>query len=234
MRYLKEIVKAGLNHRNLPSISELLEQYPRWKKYLVNKDVFQNAIPWITFSAIDYLDKHLNQKMKIFEYGGGGSTLFFASRVGELVTIEHNDEWFDGLKETMKKNTSIRWKGLLIGPDDGPAIRNLNKADPDSYSSEDENFAGKTFKQYASAIDQYPDEYFDVVLVDGRARPSCLKHSLGKVKKNGLLILDNSDRPYYLERMESRLGKFKLISNYYGPTPYATWFTQTHIWQKTS
>lgn len=232
MSYLRQILKAKLNKKKLPAITELVREYPRWKTYLSSRDALHNGIPWITFWAMDYLDQHLNNTMKVFEYGGGGSTVFFASRVKELVTIEHDREWFDGLNKVMESNKQIKWSGFLVGPEHASEIQNSDIADPDNYLSEDVNFTGKTFKKYASSIDVYPDEYFDIVLVDGRARPSCLKHSLNKVKKDGFLILDNSDRAYYLERMGTKLKNFKLISEHYGPTPYVPWFTQTNIWKR--
>ena len=40
----------------------------------------------------------------------------------------------------------------------------------------------------------YPDDTFDVVVVDGRERVRCFQHSVAKVKPGGLLILDDVDR----------------------------------------
>ena len=170
--------------------------------------------------------------MTVFEYGGGGSTLFFATKVRELVTVEHNKEWFDGLTREMKKHNLVKWSGYFIEPEEAGSTNHLVTSNPDHYFSGDEKFHSKTFRNYASVIDKYGDEYFDVVLIDGRARPSCLKHSLNKIKKNGLLILDNADRSYYLEEFKDQLNNYKLVCNFYGPTPYISWFTQTNIWRR--
>lgn len=76
------------------------------------------------------------------------------------------------------------------------------------------------FKAYASAIDAYPDGHFDVVMVDGRARTSCLVHALPKLRKGGLSILDNAEREHYtvksavLDRLEPILqGMAPVIFN---------------------
>lgn len=232
MKYLKEILKAKRDKKTLPSLAHLIKQYGLWYKCLHNTDVFKNAIPWITFSAIDFLNRYLKGDMKVFEYGGGGSTLFFSSRVNELVTIEHNRDWSEALRKVMQDQTNVRWDGNFIEAEDVAEISNPNPSNPSHYVSEDVTFKNKSFKQYASFIDTYPDEYFDVVLVDGRARPSCLKHSLTKVKKNGLLILDNADRSYYLEYFHDKLNNYKLELRDFGPTPYVKWFTQTNIWRR--
>jgi len=81
-------------------------------------------------------------------------------------------------------------------------------ADPHLYQSDDEGFRGCSFRQYASQIDAYPDEHFDILLVDGRARPSCIAHGAAKVKVGGLLVLDNADRAYYLDKTGEHLGCF--------------------------
>ncbi|MDM8553379.1 hypothetical protein QUF75_01430 [Desulfococcaceae bacterium HSG7] len=74
-------------------------------------------------------------------------------------------------------------------------------ADPYAYISDDERVKGMSFQKYVCSIDQYPNEYFDVVLIDGRARPSCIYRGINKVSNGGLLILDNADCAYYSKGM---------------------------------
>lgn len=213
-------------------MKELMGQYQRWKYYLKEKDALKNAIPWITFKAIDYLNANLSREMKVFEFGGGGSTLFFNSRVGELTTVEHDKNWFEALHEEMEHKAKARWQGLFIEPQDKSSPEDLDPANPDDYFSEDQAFRSKTFQTYACAIEAYPDQHFDLVLIDGRARPSCLKHSLAKVKMGGMLVLDNTDREYYLRRFNGKMNNYQLISDHFGPTPYISWFTQTNVWRR--
>ena len=189
--------------------------------------------PWITFPSIDFLKLHLNSDSRVFEYGGGGSTLFFINRVKEVVTIEHDPEWFSRLHQILVNSSANNWSGNLILPETKMAGENLDASDPNDYYTTDSNFLNNIFKLYASFIDRYPDEYFDLVLVDGRARSSCIIHSLKKIKRHGYLIIDNSDRKYYFEKTNNLITKrFKLIYNHKSPSPYANFFTQTGIWQK--
>jgi|LauGreSBDMM110SN_4_FD.fasta_scaffold01436_4 hypothetical protein len=67
-------------------------------------DKFQRPIPYFTYPAVEYLDNHNLNGLKIFEYGSGSSTLYFL-RKGALVTsIEHNKDWH--FKVTKKANNS--------------------------------------------------------------------------------------------------------------------------------
>lgn len=189
--------------------------------------------PWINFVAIDFLDKHLEKSHKVFEYGGGGSTLFFLNRVAEVVTAEHSGEWFRILGETVSKKGNKNWSGQFISMEKGDLVTNPDISNPDHYSSDDAPSKGHNYRDYASHIDKYPDGYFDCVLVDGRARPSCLKHALTKIRKGGYLVLDNSDRAYYLEKMGAVVSQsFSKEVDQFAPCPYLREFTKTTIWKK--
>ena len=75
----------------------------------------------------------------------------------------------------------------------------LIEADPEpvpGYASEKEGWRGRSFKQYASAIDTEPGQ-FDLIVVDGRARAACLAHAIRKLAPNGMILFDNSGRERY-------------------------------------
>src|ERR1043165_4945404 len=52
-------------------------------------------IPWFSYAAIDFLEDFIKPHMSVFEYGSGGSTLFFARRAKSVWSIEDNPRWFD-------------------------------------------------------------------------------------------------------------------------------------------
>ncbi|MBK6989942.1 MAG: hypothetical protein IPH33_17845 [Bacteroidetes bacterium] len=133
--------------------------------------------------------------------------MFFTSRAGEVVTTEHNKEWFAVLSDVVKKKSITNWKGNLIEAAKGDLFPVPEKANPEHSSSVDKESKGFNYKTYASSIDKFEDEYFDFILVDGRSRPSCIKHSLPKLKKNGYLVVHNSHREYYLEYFKDILAK---------------------------
>jgi Methyltransferase domain len=60
-------------------------------------------------------------------------------------------------------------------------------------------------RDYVAAIDEFGDDSFDVVIVDGIFRPQCLPHGASKVKPGGLLVLDDTD-----QRQLARLRKSSL------------------------
>ena len=52
-------------------------------------------LPWFTYSAIDFIKERLDKNIDILEFGSGNSTLFFAERVHKIVSIEHNEIYYN-------------------------------------------------------------------------------------------------------------------------------------------
>lgn len=190
--------------------------------------------PWLTFPAIDFLDEHIRPGDKVFEYGGGGSTLFFCKKGAEVVTVEDNEEWFSILTRTVQgKKYSGTWEGHFIPAESVRTSAPRDHANPDDFKSASKGCENMSFERYACAIHRFPEAYFDVVLVDGRARPSCIKQALPHLKKGGLLVIDNTERSYYLTAFSDRMySQFKQELHLFAPSPYAPDFTRTTILRK--
>lgn len=211
-----------------------LKYFFRWKDSMApGASSVRDEQPWITFETIDYLKGYMTPESNVFEFGGGGSTLFFVKRAKQVVTAEHNKEWFAILSDMMAKKKYSNWTGNFIPMEAGDLVANPDMANPDHYSSEDAASKGHNYHAYATAIDKYNDSHFDVVLIDGRSRPSCMKHAIPKLKKGGLLILDNSDRTYYLDFFRKTLNAdFVTKFDRMGACPYSKGFTKTSVWIK--
>jgi hypothetical protein len=228
--FKKELQRVRKEEPYYRSHGSVWKYFFTWKRLIASNSV-KERLPWINFVVIDFLKKNIGSSSKVFEYGGGGSTLFFLDKGAEVTTCEHNEEWFKIL--TGKVGENKKWTPLFVEPEAANDFDADKAADPDKYFSTDKDFPGKSFRAYAASIDRYPDAYFDLVLVDGRARPSCIKHGIPKVKKGGYLVLDNSDRSYYIEYLKKTLEEnFETVISYSAPTPFCGWFNRTTVWRK--
>jgi hypothetical protein len=108
---------------------------------------------------------------------------------------------------------------------------NCGPADPEHYVSADKAFRGYTFRTYVSQIDGFPDHYFDVIMIDGRARPSCIMRSAKKLKNGGILILDNAEQLYYTAKTKKYLQNFS-CKEFFGVGPYQVRMWKTNIYIK--
>ena len=230
--YFKLSGKVLREKPGLSSLHKLLRYLPRWWKYTgPHRSPLSDQIPWLPFDAITYIEAYLKPDMTVFEFGSGGSTLFWASRVKQVISVEHETSWYHKMKEQIQKLQIRNVRYLLAEAEVDADPKQKTPDNPDHYLSGDTSFSGKTFRTYVTQIDQFPEKFFDVIVIDGRARPSCLKHALDKVKMYGIIIVDNTERNYYLRQFSFSPRAWKRI-DFKGPVPYSLSFSQTSIFQK--
>jgi predicted O-methyltransferase YrrM len=213
--------------RFLTSIA-LLRRDPAGVRFLVpflrsrNPDhsPLDDGLPWLSFKAIRWLAANLYPTMHVFEYGSGGSTLFFARRVADVVSVEHDADWHARTSAVLADEGVRNCTYLLRPPVPQADVR---------YRSTDSAYVGFDFADYVTAIEEYADRSFDLVSVDGRARPSCVAAAVSKVRRGGWILLDNSDRPAYREAYEL-LAPFPRL-DLRGIAPYTNDVTQTTVWR---
>ncbi|MGQ9643698.1 MAG: FkbM family methyltransferase, partial [Ignavibacterium sp.] len=126
-----------------------------------------NPIPWFTYPAIDFLKERLDKNMTVFEYGSGNSTLFFAQRVKEIISVETNKQWYEKIKSKMPSNAKI----ILYEND-------------------------KSDISYSKVIDSFNKKY-DIIIIDAIERNEVLMNATHFLNESGVIILDNSDRIEY-------------------------------------
>jgi predicted O-methyltransferase YrrM len=197
-------------------------------------DFLAEATPWMCFPAVERLDTVLTAGSKVFEYGSGGSTIYFAQRAAEVVSVEHDRSWHRRVQAELERRRLANVRYQLVEPAADTTFDPTRIADPSAYVSDDKRYVGKTFRSYAQAIDTFPDQSFDLVVVDGRARPSCILHAREKVKPGGVLLLDQSERRYYLAKSAALLDPAQWHRTHYmAPLPYSLHFTEATFFTRT-
>lgn len=128
-----------------------------------------NELPWLTDQALDFLEEYLQKKndLTMLEFGTGSSTLWFSSRVQRLVSIEHDIRWYPHVQEELARQGRTNIDYRLVR------------------------------SSYYNECDTFADNYFDLILVDGKDRVECVERCMRILKPGGILILDNAERPIY-------------------------------------
>jgi len=150
-----------------------------------------NVFPPIEHDAVTWLQNYIKPSMIAFEYGSGDSTIYFNKFVKSLVSIEHIAEKFYVLKDKIHKSN---FNYELIPPIKDPKPFPYSHL---SYGSTDSDYLHYSFKNYVNHINNYPDRLFDIVLINGRSRASCIMTTIPKIKRGGILILNDSERYVY-------------------------------------
>ncbi len=164
-------------------------------------EALRGAKPWFVMAAITQLEDELVQPGWLsFEWGCGGSTLWLSQWIYSVVSLEHDEEWH--------RQTTAELAHYGIGNVE------LVRAD-----------LGGPYESY---IDHYPDGHFDLISIDGRNRSTCLAHAVPKLRRGGVLVLDNSEREQYQAAIAAHLAGWQRWDHLSGNSEGWT----TAIWRK--
>lgn len=179
--------KLVLGYQLISSKNSYLVQsgYVNSRINLCLKDENNDYIPWMNYPFIDFLKKRLKSDFKVFEYGSGASTIFFAKRTQKVISVEYDKKWYNKIKDLLSNEVS---NGIIH-------YQELNDS-------------------YPLAIEKYmKDETCDVIIIDGRMRVKCAKVALKYLSDRGVLIIDDTHRDYYTDAIKFYEGKgFKTIT----------------------
>lgn len=64
-------------------------------------------IPWLTYPAIEFLDRIVQPSWRVLEWGCGASTRWWASRVRSVLAIEHQADWAAAVAAGLPDNAQV-------------------------------------------------------------------------------------------------------------------------------
>jgi hypothetical protein len=87
-------------------------------------------------------------------------------------------------------------------------------------------------RPYNNVCKEFPDEFFDFIMVDGRDRVLCFISTLRTLKHGGWIGLDDSTRIKYKEAWDSVLSWKKIETKNLDPKEDKTGSRNTWFWKK--
>jgi hypothetical protein len=75
-------------------------------------DAFGNQIPWYTYSFLDAISDRIPSDLRVFEYGSGNSTKWWAERTEAVVSVEHHEGWYKRVSFEMPPNVKLLYREL--------------------------------------------------------------------------------------------------------------------------
>jgi hypothetical protein len=169
-------------------------------------------VPWWPYDAVAWVAEQLPLGARVFEYGGGGSTLWLEDRGAIVTVVDHDDVWFRHLNEAVMASTRVMHR------ESSPTGKITSDVDPGFFDG------------YVAAINSEFDDSLDLVVVDGRARVECVRKAMRKVKPGGLLLLDDTDRRKYTPALVL-LAKWERHV-FVGLKPGDLFPAQTSVWRR--
>tara|TARA_B100000900_G_C20487850_1_gene678268 strand:+ start:280 stop:1092 length:813 start_codon:yes stop_codon:yes gene_type:complete len=184
----------------------------------------QDPLPWMYVKAIHYMEFFLKKRKDtvVIEYGGGTSTLWFSKFADTVVTIESDVKWAEELQKIIKLKDINNVKLNCIPP------TKIMDNDDMNFLSYFKSYEGLSFKNYCTFDPLEKNQKADIILIDGECRVQCLKKSINFIKKNGIIVFDNSSRERYKKSIDELKKKY-LYHHFEGPTTYGQGYDSTTI-----
>ncbi len=102
-------IEAIGSERALWVLDTLESEHGHTLSFVEQKPVDKNnaPIPWYSYPAIEYLSGLDFRQKTIFEYGSGNSSLFWAQRCHQIISVEDNAEWYELVSKRIQSNQTI-------------------------------------------------------------------------------------------------------------------------------
>lgn len=173
--------------------------------------------PWWTFQAGDQVARFLSDKgdATVFEWGSGASTVWLSRRAAHVVSVESDPVW--ATQVAAKKLPNVQILPVVAPPLDATSTGQSKRT----------GFRDRDFSAYIDTIN-HVDQTFDVIVIDGRAREACLIEALPRLRPDGILVFDNTNRRRYKRALRGVRHPISVTTTT-GLTPILMWPSQTSI-----
>ena len=135
--------------------------------------------PWICQDAIQILDNWLKPTDIGLEWGTGRSTIWLASKVTHIISVEHDPNWAETVMKKLHDHGLTNCVDYNFLPDGTEQTGNCS---------------------YVNVVQNIEPNSLDFCLVDGVCRDHCAIACIEKLKYGAILIIDNINK--YLPRKQ--------------------------------
>lgn len=134
----------------------------------MSSNLQMDDMPWLQPRAVDWMQQYLiARQARVFEWGAGGSTLWFARNTASVLSVEHSRQWHGDVLSALQKQNNVALIVALTWIPEGGGYWNF-------------------IHEFAFT--------FDLILVDGILRNECIAAALPHLLPNGMLVVDNTER----------------------------------------
>ncbi|MCS7033521.1 MAG: class I SAM-dependent methyltransferase [Phycisphaerae bacterium] len=151
-----------------PRLAVARVRYWLWEKANPDK-------PWMCPGTVRFCQTHLSKSMSAIEFGSGRSTRWFAERVGRLISIEHNPQWYAQVQKQLEEVKNVDYRLIPLNHPESEPERAEYSPVPD----------------YVAIADALADRSIDFAVVDGHYRTHCVRHLIPKIAAGGYLLVDD-------------------------------------------
>jgi precorrin-6B methylase 2 len=179
--------------RELESTLSLMADLRRWGWHdsirMRRPQMMGKPVPWLTYPAVVALGRALRGTESVLEIGAGTSTLWFAVRAAEVVSIEGDEAWAAELRSLLPSNVRLLFH---------------------SYNDTEGFF--DTLAGLRGPFDV-------VVVDGGPDRSRACGHAAEVLNDDGLIVLDNSHASVYQQGVDQLADRGFCRVDFHGAAP---------------
>lgn len=137
-------------------------------EYFYGQKAATDMIPWMLPKAFSYLKLLARSYWKIYEWGSGGSTIWFSENCDSVVSLETNSLWL--------KNVSVELRN-----------RDLHKKCMMTYITDRRSY-------YTDILNEPQNGTFNMIYIDSTygSKAICIRNAIKKLKYFGILMVNNA------------------------------------------
>lgn len=220
-KYRRLTMYGNFLSRSVRGVTRMLQRPDhgaRWVRDRISKATpLDLGLPWFSWPAIEYLDRLPLAGARVFEYGGGGSTLYFLKRGCHVRTAENSPTWAE----------LVSRRARAAGYEHRLDLRVVDM--PEHPTASDHSL----IEHYVMQIEA--DERWDLVVVDGvdgtpSTRMRCLARARAELKQEGTIVLDDAWRNEYSQAPEILRGFSPVRCVGLGPARWGV--TRTDVYRR--
>lgn len=174
------------------------------------------SVPLMTPEWVKIITDFVNSRpdaISMLECGSGESTTFFASmdNLERLVSIEADSGWYSSVKNninSLEDNIKSKIQYELVDLDQD-TLKECSKKHITGWNEYEEYW-----KPYSEILDKFPDESFDLILIDGHDRKRNFLKAMTKLKKTGWIIMHDMLPGEFDDDYEPKEQKIKDFSGF--------------------
>jgi hypothetical protein len=197
-----------------------------WVESKVNNASYfrDKYVPWITFSAINFLERLNLERLTVVEFGAGASTCYFCERAENVTSFEFDLKYFSQLSGISRKYSNLKmynYDNLSSSHSISETKCNPIKRDDKLYECIDYDLKFCDILIEKGSENEFFDiasksiSNADVIFIDGGPRNTAMFLAARFAAEKSIIIVDNS------EREDTTLGREILAEGGFHEIPFS-------------
>lgn len=133
----------------------------------------------------EFIQKYLKPDDILLEWGSGNSTIYFSGIVQKVISVEHDERWYNKIKGVVEQFD----------------IANIEQYNIKAHTPDPIPCRYEQFKDYI----EFPKKeklVFNKVLIDGRARKYCAKSIVDYINEDCVIFIHDFNREDYRKTLK--------------------------------